>query len=113
MKQSVNFNDFVDAFHAFDRYDQFGYSALRVIFDHIEQYEDETGEEIELDVVSICCDICVDTWEDIAKNYSIDLEGIDVYNDEASAIETVEDYLHYRTCVLGTTDDGQIVYNCF
>lgn len=113
MKQSINFSSFVDAFHAHKRYDQFGYEALRVIFDYLEEYEESTGEEIELDVIAICCDYNVDTWENIAKNYNIDFEGIDAYNDEEVAIDAVKDYLSYHTTVLGETDDGQIVYQVF
>jgi hypothetical protein len=110
MKQSVNFNDFVNAFHAHDRYDQFGYSALQIIFDYLEQYEDETGQEIEIDVLAICCDYTVDTVEDIVSNYSIDIDGLD---DEDEIKSAVIKYLQYNTSYLGETDDGQLVYQCF
>lgn len=112
MKQSINFSTFVDAFHAYKRYDQFGYDALKVIFDYLEEYEEATGEEIELDVISICCDYYVDTWESIAKSYNIDLEGIDTYNDEEAAEQAVLDYLNDNTMVLGVCSTG-IVYQCF
>ena len=75
MKTTVNQSAFIDAFHNFDRYDQFGYAALSSLFDYLEQLEDDTGEEIELDVIALCCDYSVDTVEDIASNYSIDIEG--------------------------------------
>lgn len=110
MKQSVNFSAFVDAFHAFDRYDQFGYSALRVIFDYLESYEEDTGEELELDVIAICCDYNVDTWENIAKNYNIDLNPDDDSVDQAC---TVIEYLQDNTIYIGETDDGQFVYQVF
>lgn len=109
MKQSVNFNDFIDAFKRFDRYDSYGYSALRVIFDYMEDYEQDSGEEVELDVIAICCDISVDTMQNIAKSYNVDIEGMD----EEEALEAVTDYLNDNTMVLGETDDGQIVYQVF
>jgi len=56
MKQTVNYTDFVDAFRTHNRMDQFSYDGLRALFEHFEQYEEDTGEEIELDVIALCCD---------------------------------------------------------
>ena len=110
MKQSVNFNDFIDAFKRFDRYDQFGYSALRVIFDYLEEYEESTGEELELDVIAICCDYNVDTPLSIAENYGIE---IDINENDDEITQQVKDFLESSTIMLGETDDGQIVYQVF
>lgn len=110
MKQSVNFNDFIDAFKRFDRYDAFGYEALRVIFDYLEEYEDETGQEIELDVIAICCDYNVQHYSDVARDYDIDIEGMD----EDEAKQHVMNYLCDNTTVLGETEDTcNFVYQCF
>jgi hypothetical protein len=110
MKQSVSFNDFTDAFHKYDRYEQFGYSALRVIFDYLEEYEDSTGEELELDVIAICCDYTVQGHTGIAQDYSIDLSEADGDADDEEQI--VLDYLNDNTVVLGQCDTG-IVYQQF
>jgi hypothetical protein len=110
MKQSVNFSAFVDAFHAHNRYDQFGYQALRVIFDYMEEYEDSTGKDIELDVIAICCDYKTEHYKDIADNYNIDLSDAD--GDEDAEKQIVLDHLNYNTMVLGETD-CEIVYQCF
>ena len=109
MKQTVNFSDFVGAFRACDRYDQFGYQALMVIFEYLEELEESTGQELELDVVAICCDYATDNWEAIAENYSIDLDGLD---DEEEKQEAVIEYLNENTIVLGQTD-CEIVYQAF
>ena len=111
MKQSVNFNDFIDAFKRFDRYDSFGYDAIKVIFDYIEDYERDSGEEIELDVIAICCDLNVMHYSDIAKDYRIDLSECE---DEQEQKDAVLEYLNDNTVVLGTTeDDCNIVFQCF
>lgn len=114
MKQSINFSQFVDAFHAYNRYDQFGYQALRVIFDYLEEYEDSTGEEVELDVIAICCDYNVNDAATIARDYSIDLSHLDVEDDdyEEQCEKAVLEYLNDHTMVLGQCVDG-IVYQCF
>ncbi len=108
MKQAINFSSFVDAFSAHDRYDSFGYDGLRVIFDYLESYEQDTGEEIELDVIAICCDYNMMTVEDIVKEYRIDVSDVDADDLE----EYVLDYLNDQTTVLGQCADG-IVFQCF
>lgn len=109
MKQSVNFSSFVDAFHAHKRYDQFGYDALRIIFDYLEEYEEATGEEIELDVICICCDFNAENYTDIAQNYSIDIDGLDEDEAKSAVIEYIQDNSSY----LGEAYDGHLVYQVF
>ena len=106
MKTSVNFFDFIDAFKRFDRYDGYGYEALKVIYNYLEEYEESTGEEIELDVIAICCDYSAEHYTAIASNYSIDLEGLD--DDEAK--NAVIEYIQYNSAYLGEATDGELVY---
>lgn len=110
MVQTITFSSFCDAFHAHDRYDSFSYKALRVIFDYLEQYEEDTAEKIELDVVAICCDYTVGKWENIAKEYNIELDPEEDSVDQAC---TVLEYLQDNTIFLGEADDGTFVYQQF
>jgi hypothetical protein len=105
MKTTVNNSAFIDAFHAHDRYDQFGYEALNLLFDYFESVEEDTGEEIELDVIGICCEYAVADAATIARGYAIDIDGMD----EDEAEEAVLEYLNENTTVVGTCKDG-IVY---
>lgn len=107
MKQTINFSDFTDAFHRLNRYDQFGYAALQILFDYLEDLEQDTGEELELDVIALCCDYSADTVTDIAAQYDIDLQDCET-DDER--VETVTEYLTNNTSVCGVTDNGTIVY---
>jgi hypothetical protein len=109
MKQSITFSQFVDAFRAYDRYDDFGYQSLRAIFDYLEQYEQDTGEEIELDVIAICCDFAEDDAQDIAQNYSIDIEGLD----DEEVCDAVRKYLEENTIIVGEPSEGLFVYQVF
>ena len=106
MKTTVNQSEFIDAFHRYDRYDQFGYDALVSLFDYMEQLEDDCGEEMELDVIALCCDYSVDSVADIASNYSIDIDGLD--DDEAR--NAVLEYLNDHTSVIDEDCNGQILY---
>ena len=107
MKQTVNFSAFVDAFHAYDRYDQFGYDALQVLFEYLEQYEEDCGQEVELDVISLCCEYSVDSPDDIAEQYGVDLSECE---DDQDKLELVTEWLNDKTSVCGNTPSGQIVY---
>ena len=104
MKQSVNLSAFVDAFRAYGRYDQFGYDALEVLFEYLEQYEEDCGQELELDVIALCCEYSVDSPDDIAEQYGIELDP------KESTLDQVEEWLSDNTSVCGTTHSGQIVY---
>lgn len=112
MKQTINESDFHAEFHRMARSDQYTYEARQLIFNHLHDYEEQTGEEIELDVVGICCEICEESPREIAENYSIDISDIDPEDDKAIA-EAVGDYLDYHTTVIGQTKSGDIVYYVF
>lgn len=55
MKTTVNFTDFKVAFQSL-RPDNFTDDGLRALFDYLEDYEDDTGLQLELDVIALCCD---------------------------------------------------------
>jgi len=56
MITNVNFCEFCDAFHAHKRQDQFSYEGKKALFDYLEQYEQDTGENVELDIIALCCE---------------------------------------------------------
>jgi len=107
MKQTLNFSAFVDAFNAYKRYDQFGYDALQVLFEYLEQYEEDCGQDLELDVIALCCEYSVGSVEDIAEQYGIDLTDCE---DDEDKLDTVTEWLNDNTSVCGHTPSGQIVY---
>jgi len=82
MKQTINFSDFHNAFRAHDRLTQFSYDALKVIFEYLEEYEEGTGEEIELDVVGICCDFAESDADDVIRDYQLDAAECDDEEDD-------------------------------
>lgn len=106
MKTSLNQSEFIDAFRDYDRYDQFGYDALCSLFDYLEEMETDTGEEIELDVIALCCDYSVDTVSDIASSYNIEISDMD----EDETRDAVLEYLNENTTVVDADCNGQILY---
>ena len=99
-------SSFRDEFRACGRADQFSYEALGILFDYLEAYEMDTGEEIELDVVSLCCDYTEGAPEHIARDYNIDVEGMDEDEAVAEVIATLEENAAY----VGKTNTGTIIY---
>jgi hypothetical protein len=99
-------SSFRDEFRACGRADQFSYEALGLLFDYLEQYESDTGEMMELDVVSICCDFSEDSPENIRDQYDIDTEGMD----EDETIDEVIATLEENAAFVGKTNAGTIIY---
>lgn len=109
MKQTIHFNDFRDAFRTFDRLDNFSREGLQVLWDYLEQYEGDTGEELELDVIALCCDFGEDSTENIASNYSIDLGDCE---DDEEKENAVREYLEDNGALVGEVAGG-FVYRAF
>ena len=108
MKTTVNRYDFERAFSDAGRKDQFSYDGLKALFEYLEQLEQDTGEELELDVIALCCDYYEDTPEAIAANYSIDIEGMD----EDGIVDAVREYLMDNGAYCGEFPGG-FVYSSF
>lgn len=87
MKQTINFYDFERAFKDYDRIDNFSNAGLKALFNYLEEYEDSTGEEIELDVIALCCEFSeYESLEDFQANYGTDYESIDDIEDNTIVI---------------------------
>jgi len=97
MKNTINLYDFRDAFMQI-RPDNFSYEGLTALFDWFEEYEESTGEEIDLDVIAICCEWSETTREEIIQYY-------DIPEDER---ENLVKWLNERTIVAGETTESII-----
>lgn len=107
MYQTINTaSAFRDEFRACGRADQFSYEGLGLLFDYLEAYEMDSGEEIELDVIALCCEFSEDSPENIRDQYGIDTEGMD----EDEAIAEVIATLEANSAFVGKTDSGAIIY---
>jgi len=97
MKNTINLYDFRDAFMQI-RPDNFSYQGLEILFEWLEEYEESTGEEIDLDVIAICCEWSETTREEIIQYY-------DIPEDER---ENLVEWLNERTIVAGETTESII-----
>lgn len=91
MKQTINFQDFKQAFDQWNRENNFPHK-LESLFKHLEQYEEEMGEEMELDVIALCCDYTeFENLADFQNNYG----------QEYQSVKEIEE----KTYVIGWTDE--------
>ena len=104
MKQTVNFSTFQTAFESI-RPDNFTYEGLTALFNWIEQQEQETGTEQELDVIALCCEFSEMTAKEVIESYGYDVE------DDGNELNNVADCLHDDTIVLGLTDTTVVFLN--
>lgn len=100
MKQTIDFSLFEQAFKNYNRTSNFP-TGLRSLFEYLEEYEDSTGEQIELDVVALCCDYSEDKLSEVLKNYSLD--SIDELRDNTQVIMVDQE----------TDEDPTIIYQQF
>jgi len=93
MKRTVNRYEFEDAFREYGRSDSFSYEGKRALYDYLEQYEEDTGEEIELDVIGLCCNYSeYETALEAAQEYGFEQEKGIYYLDNMDTIElTIEE----------------------
>jgi hypothetical protein len=108
MKTTVYLSDFRDAFKRAGRGEQFTYEGLELIYDYIDEYERDSGEEIELDVIALCCEWSELSPEDIIDQYSTDIDTEGKDEDEIAA--EVEEYLLNETQFAGRTTAGNFVF---
>ncbi len=100
MKTTVDFYDFKNAFLSI-RPENFSSDGLEILFDGLMEFEEDTGEEMELDVIALCCDFCEMTAEDVLKAYNIDEN------------EDVAEFLNMNTWLIGETPQNTYVFRQF
>ena len=79
---------FRDMFQAI-RPDNFTRAGLVALFDHLENYEDETGEQIEFDVIGLCCDFTeYANWAEFDNDYGslVDSENFEQLQEYTTVI---------------------------
>ena len=75
MKLTVTLNDFESAFKRIGRGEQFSYEGLVALFEYLEQLESEMGEEIEFDVIGLCCEYTQDEHSHMGYECIEDVEN--------------------------------------
>ena len=78
MKQTMNEFDFKNEFKKI-RPDNFSYDGLDVLYYHLIQFEEDTGEELEFDPIAYCCEFSeYENFKEVQQDYDVeDLEHLE------------------------------------
>lgn len=96
-----------------DRGNNFGYNGWRAIGDYLESLSDDLGENIEIDIIAICCDYSMaESVESFYMEHQ-HLHGIDLPTMEEWEIDlsdgdklaAVSEYLQENTALVVCEDD--------
>jgi hypothetical protein len=96
MITKVSNSDFIHAFEDMNRGNNFTYEGRQALYDYFTELEEVMGEEIELDVIAICCEY---------SEYKNLKEFQNDYGEEYENIEDIED----KTTVIKIDDDAFII----
>jgi hypothetical protein len=103
MKQTVNLNDFRQAFA--NRPNNFSYYGLEILFNWFEDYDKDNGIETELDPIGICCEYIEMTPQEVLNDYDTDIDP-----QSNDLLNEVFEWLDNETMALGITPQGTIVF---
>jgi hypothetical protein len=124
MKKTLNTYDIANELLA-DSYAAWSRAGAFALAEHLEEYEESTGEEIELDVVAIRCDFSEYTsLQDWASEYfsneseavdslglDLDMDGETVTNDEQEIEEAIRAYIQDHGSLIEF--DGGVIVSSF
>lgn len=88
-----------------DHTDDLVREATGVLVDWLEDLEEDTGEEMEIDPIGLRCQFSLYTTNEAAENWDINTSGVDA-NDRDEAII---DYLNDNTIVIPVDDTNLII----
>lgn len=97
--QQINISAFRDAFIRMDR-NVFSYKGYQALYDWL----NDMGEDIELDVIALCCEFVELTYDEIRQDYQLDKELSD---------DEIVEWLCEQTSVMIYADDNAVMFGVF
>lgn len=96
MINKVDITDFKKAFADAGRAEQFSEEGLEALFDYLTELENDMGSEIELDVITLCCDFVENTIDEALEDTGC--RSLNKLRENTSVI---------------TVDEANIIYQAF
>ena len=114
--ETISSSDLYNMACRMDRGHNFGYDGWLAIGDYLEQLSEDTGENIEVDIVGICCDYSMsedvnDWWKEYGVYSEIDSDEWEEM-DDAEKLEAIENYLNENTSVV-ICEENLIIWQAF
>ena len=112
MKQTIGLHQFREAFRLHER-TNFSYEGLEVLFDALTDFEAGVGEEVELDVIGLCCDFVEMDLKELLSQYPAISDEPLTDDNEVEIIGLATDYLCDETWLCGLTEQNTFVFQQF
>jgi len=92
MKTIVTEFQFIESFRLCGRETQFSVNARRALFAHFEAFEEDTGTEITLDPIGICCEwaehpSAISASKEYGQNFETESEALDWLRNHTQVVE--------------------------
>ena len=117
--QTVYAGDLYNMACRMNRGKKFGYNGWRAIGEYLENLSDDLGEDIEIDIISICCEYSMAESVESFYTEHQHLHGFDLPTmeeweelEDEEKLETIENYLQENTALV-TCEDGLIIWQAF
>lgn len=97
-----------------DKNANWSYNGAFALAEYLDEYEESTGEELELDVVAIRCDFAqYDSLQEWASEYGLDCIdlGVESDDDDETKEEAIREYIQERGQLIEF--DGGIITSSF
>ena len=115
--QTVDSSDLYHMAARMGRGDNFGYNGWRAIGDYLDELSNDMGEDVEVDIIAICCDYSMAESADDAYMQYDHLHGVDLPEEEAweelteeEKLETVRTFLQENKGQLVICEDDLIIW---
>lgn len=117
MKRTLNTYEIADALYH-DENANWSRNGAKALAEHLEQYEEDTGTELELDVVAIRCDMAeYESLREWAEDYFganmpyMQAIGINADADDEQADEAIREYIRDNGTLIEF--DGGVIVSSF
>ena len=117
--QTVDSSDLYHLACKMARGDCYGYVGWKAIGNYLEELSEDTGENIEIDIIAICCEYSMAESADDAYMQFDHLHGVDLPEEEAwremteeEKLETIEEFLQKNTSLVICKND-LIIWQAF
>ena len=117
--QTVDSSDLYHLACKMARGDNFGYKGWRKIGDYLESLSDNLGENIEIDIIAICCEYSMaESTEEFFMErqhlHGIDLPTMEEWEEleDGKKLETIEEFLQENTALI-ICKDNLIIWQAF
>lgn len=94
MKKTINNYEFIKMFDDYGRSDNFSRLGRRKLAEYFEQLEEDLGQDIEVDVIAICCDYSEIEIKDIKRETGC--ENLEDLQDNTTVIEVDDETIIYQ-----------------